>query len=84
MCLITLRKLIPTANGIHPPNSDIKNERERGEREREREREENTLLHEDKDLGTSRLFSKSVPGDKHSNTVERERERGMQLLRGLL
>ena len=38
-----------------------------GERETERERE-NTLLHRDKDLSTSRHFCKSVPNDKHSNT----------------
>ena len=52
-------------------------ERERmpsNEREREREireekrREDNTLLHRDKDLSTCRLFCKSVPDDKHSNT----------------
>ena len=46
-------------------------EREReGERERERERDkiDNTLLHRDKDLSTCRLFCKSVPDDKHSNT----------------
>ena len=43
-------------------------ERER-ERENEREREEkNILLHKDKDLSTIRLFCKSVPDDKHSNT----------------
>ena len=34
----------------------------------ETEREENTLLHKDKDLSTSRLFYKSVSDDKHSNT----------------
>ena len=28
----------------------------------------NILLHKDKDLSTSRLFYKSVPDDKHSNT----------------
>ena len=33
----------------------------------ERERD-NTLLHRDKDLSTCRLFFKSVPDDKHSNT----------------
>ena len=33
----------------------------------EREREDNTLLHKDKDLSTSRIFYKSVPDDKHSN-----------------
>ena len=33
----------------------------------EREREDNTLLHKDKDLSTSRLFYKSVPADKHGN-----------------
>ena len=41
-------------------------------RERERERggegEDNTLIHKDKDLSTGRLFYKSVPYDKHSNT----------------
>ena len=36
--------------------------------ERERERDDNTLLHKDKDLSTSRLFYKSIPDDKHSNT----------------
>ena len=68
-------------------------ERERGwerEREREGEREDNTLLHRDKDLSTSRLFCKSVPDDKHSNTQymkserERERERGGGCHRGEL
>ena len=40
-----------------------------GWREREREQKrKNTLLHKDKDLSTSRLFYKSVPGDKHGNT----------------
>ena len=42
------------------------------------ERCDNTLLHKDKDLSTSRLFSKSVPDDKHSNTQcinQRHRER---------
>ena len=47
-------------------------ERKREKRERERreqeEEEDNTLLHKDKDLSTSRLFYKSVPDDKHSNT----------------
>ena len=47
--------------------------------QREREiREDNTLLHRDKDLSTSRLFCISVPDDKHSNTQyirERKRER---------
>ena len=38
-----------------------------GGRGRERERE-NTLLHKDKDLSTIRLFCRSVPDDKHSNT----------------
>ena len=37
------------------------------ERQRQRQRE-NTLLHKDKDLNTSRLLYKSVPDDKHSNT----------------
>ena len=36
--------------------------------EREREREDNILLHKDKDLNTSRLFHKSAPDDKHTNT----------------
>ena len=31
------------------------------------EEEDNTLLHKDKDLSTSRLFHKSVPRAKHSN-----------------
>ena len=38
------------------------------ETEREKRREKNTLLHKDKDLSTSRLFYKTVPDDKHSNT----------------
>ena len=38
------------------------------EREREKIRYDNTLLHRDKDLSTCRLFCKSVPDDKHSNT----------------
>ena len=29
---------------------------------------ENTLLHNDKDLSTTRLFYKSVPDDKYGNT----------------
>ena len=40
-----------------------KNERQKEKRERD-----NTLLHMDKDLSTCRLFCKSVPDDKHSNT----------------
>ena len=36
--------------------------------EREKRKQENTLLHKHKDLSTSRLFCKSVPDDKHSNT----------------
>ena len=64
-----------------------KTQRER-ERERERERgEDNTLLHKDNDLSTSRHFYKSVPDDKHSNTLntsnrEREREREREKERG--
>ena len=38
------------------------------ERHRERQKENNTLLHKNKDLNTSRLFYKSVPDNKHSNT----------------
>ena len=38
------------------------------ERERERERDDNTFLCKDKDLSTSRLFYRSVPDDKCSNT----------------
>ena len=45
------------------------------ERETDR-REENTLLHKDKDLSSSRLFYKSVPDDKPSNTqYEKETDR---------
>ena len=40
------------------------------ETDRDRAREDNTLLHDDKDLSTSRLFSKFVPDDK-----DRQRER---------
>ena len=36
--------------------------------DRQKERENNTLLHKNKDLSTSRLFYKSVPDDEHSNT----------------
>ena len=49
----------------------IKREREgeRGRgREREKRREDNTLLHKGKVLSTIRLFRRSVPDDKHSNT----------------
>ena len=44
--------------------------RQLGEREREGGWErENTLLHKDKNLSTSRFFFyKSVPDDKHGNT----------------
>ena len=44
-----------------------------------RERESN-LLHKDKGLSTSRLFYKSVPDDKHSNTqyVKQESEREIE------
>ena len=33
-----------------------------------------TLLHKDKDLSTIRLFYKSVPDDKHSNTQQIKQE----------
>ena len=36
--------------------------------ERDKRREENTLLHKDKDLSTSRLFLQNVPDHKHGNT----------------
>ena len=47
-------------------------------KERER-REDNTWLHRDKDLSTSRLFCKSVPDDKHSNTQYIKHELTIQL-----
>ena len=68
---------------ISVKNTKIKRERwerEGGDREREREigrdrqtyrqteEEDNTVLHKDKDLTTSRFFYRSVPNGKHSNT----------------
>ena len=38
------------------------------DRQTDRQTEDDTLLHKYEDLSTSRLFCKSVPDDKHSNT----------------